>query len=142
MIGHISGMPDEEVSDEADEYALFHIGNSDIYQSNTEKQKLKYTCEVSVISRVTLGKLQAGTAKLVLDTKKKLILSIYSGETISIEIAGVVQVEVCYKDQKEKLSLVVTEGNGPSLLGKDWMQKLRLHWCKIFAVKKVEIEAK
>ena len=50
---------------------------------------------------------------------RKPILSTYSGETISIEIADVVHLhlEVCYKDQREKLPLVVTEGNGPSLLG-------------------------
>ena len=47
-IGHISSISDKEVSDEADEYALFHTGNSDIFQSNTENQKLKYTCEVSI----------------------------------------------------------------------------------------------
>ena len=49
---------------------------------------------------------------------RKPILSTSSGETISIEIADVVHlhVEACYKDQREKLPIVVTEGNGPGLL--------------------------
>ena len=46
---------------------------------------------------------------------------------------GVIKVEVQYKDQCEKLQLVVARGNGPSLYGRDWLMKLCLDWTQLCA---------
>ena len=48
---------------------------------------------------------------------------------------GVGEVEVTYKDQEMKLSLTVVEGNVPTLLGRDWLEKLKLCWCELFPLK-------
>ena len=36
-------------------------------------------------------------------------------------------------EQEEQLPLVVVAGEGPSLLGRDWLSKLKLDWKTIFS---------
>ena len=45
-----------------------------------------------------------------------------------MEVQGSVTVKVTYGSQQETLPLLVVAGDGPSLLGRDWLQKLRLDW--------------
>ena len=61
-----------------------------------------------------------------------LILKTYTGE--SIQIVGNLHVRVQYGDQFAKLVLVVVEGDGPSLLGRNWLKYLRLDWSRIAQV--------
>ena len=44
---------------------------------------------------------------------------------------GVISVQVEVNNQKEQLDLLVVPGNGPSLLGRDWLSCLRLDWAHI-----------
>ena len=39
-----------------------------------------------------------------------------------------VEVDVEYGDQQAKLNLVIVEGKGPSLLGRDWLRVIHLEW--------------
>ena len=48
-----------------------------------------------------------------------------------MSVVGELQIKVQYGEQTETLKLIVVSGRGPSLLGRDWMQKLRLHWQNI-----------
>ena len=54
----------------------------------------------------------------------------YSGQSISA--LGKVNIQVQYRDQNEVLDLYVIEGNNASLLGRDWLYKIRLDWQIIF----------
>ena len=47
---------------------------------------------------------------------------------------GQVDVEVHYRSYKGILKLYVVEGNGPTLLGRDWLAKIQLDWSSIKAV--------
>ena len=58
-----------------------------------------------------------------------LPMQTYLGEPITV--AGQMQVEVRYGEQKETLPLVVVEGRGPSLFGRQWLTKIRLNWQSI-----------
>ena len=40
-------------------------------------------------------------------------------------------VSVCYGDQQVTLPLVVIKGNGPSLFGRNWLEKIKLNWPEI-----------
>ena len=46
-------------------------------------------------------------------------------------MVGEARVEVVYEKQKEKLPLIVVEGNGPTLFGRDWLTHFTLNWKKI-----------
>ena len=50
-------------------------------------------------------------------------MHLYSGEAILA--VGKVDVEVQYQGQQAKLSLIVVEGDGPSLFGCDWLSAIR-----------------
>ena len=57
------------------------------------------------------------------------VLKTYTGEVIRVK--GMIDVDVIYKDQKASLSLIVTLGRGPSLLGRDWLKTFRLDWNQL-----------
>ena len=50
---------------------------------------------------------------------------------------GEAQVTVAYRDQVATLPLLVVEGSGPSLFGRNWLRKIQLDWSE---VKKVTME--
>ena len=56
-------------------------------------------------------------------------LKTYSGE--AIPVLGSREVEVKYKDQVARLPLIIVKGVGTSLLGRNWLQTLRLDWHEI-----------
>ena len=47
---------------------------------------------------------------------------------------GTWDAEVKYNSQTNKLSVIVLEGAGPSLLGRDWLQCVRIDWKSLFVV--------
>ena len=53
-------------------------------------------------------------------------LRTYSGE--ELEVIGSISIQVNYEDQLEELPLLVIRGTGASLLGRNWLQKIRLNW--------------
>ena len=48
-----------------------------------------------------------------------------------LEILGSIEVLVQYQGQEEHLPLLVVAGTGPTLLGRDWLLKLRLDWSRL-----------
>ena len=76
------------------------------------------------------------TRKTLFPTQKvyklDLILKTYTGDPIGI--IGQLRVRVHHGDQFAKLILVVAEGSGLSLLGRNWLKCLRLHWSRIAQV--------
>ena len=56
-------------------------------------------------------------------------LQTYSREPI--KVVGSVDVQVCYANQTAPLTLVVVKGEGPTLLGRNWLEKIKLNWGQI-----------
>ena len=56
-------------------------------------------------------------------------LQTYSKEPIPV--VGATQVHVAYEGQTATLPLVVVKGKGPTLLGRNWLSKIRLNWSQI-----------
>ena len=77
---------------------------------------------VSLISRTTKEKLFP-QAKLL---PSKVILQTYTTERI--DVIGVMKVRVKYGIFDDMLELLVVEGKGPALMGRDWLQVVRLDW--------------
>ena len=56
-------------------------------------------------------------------------LHMYTKE--SIDVVGSMRAEVCYEGQNKTLTLYVVTGEGPSLLGRDWLTELQLNWHEL-----------
>ena len=48
-----------------------------------------------------------------------------------IKVVGCFDSQVCYKSQVAKLPIIVVEGSGPDLLGRNWLKYLVLDWHEI-----------
>ena len=77
------------------------------------------------------------------ETRKKLLptstlnsatvrLRTYTGEMI--KVLGQIDADVVYEGQQKPLKLMVVAGQGPSLLGRNWLQHIILNWKQIKAV--------
>ena len=44
---------------------------------------------------------------------------------------GSVEVDVAYQGQTAQLPLVVVKGGGPTLMGRNWLNKIVLNWNEI-----------
>jgi hypothetical protein len=61
------------------------------------------------------------------------MLITYTGELM--DVIGSFDVDVCYKDQGPySLVLTVVAGNGPCLIGRDWLKVFQLDWSSIFSI--------
>ena len=56
-------------------------------------------------------------------------LRTYTGE--SIKVLGCISVKVCHNSQEKCVPLLVVSGEGPSLLGRDWLEQLKLDWTSV-----------
>ena len=66
--------------------------------------------------------LQSSSIQLKTNTNEKL------------SVLGQHDATVRYRDQVQKLMITVVDGDGPSLLGRDWLKQLRLNWAQISMV--------
>ena len=57
-----------------------------------------------------------------------------------VEVLGGLDVDVLYRDQIAKLPLLVIEGSGPNLFGRDWLARLKLDWKAIYVVNSHPVE--
>ena len=51
-----------------------------------------------------------------------------------IAVLGKATVTVKYKERTKQLPLNIIGANGPSLMGRDWLTKLKLNWKDIFSL--------
>ena len=60
----------------------------------------------------------------------RIKLTTYTGEYIPIQ--GALDVEVEHNGVSERVQLIVTKGKGPSLLGRNWLERLRIDWKGVY----------
>ena len=89
---------------------------------------------VTIISERTW---QAKMAAVPLQ-KSGILLKMYTGERL--KVLGEAQVQVTYNTQQAQLPIVVVEGNGPSLFGRNWLKAIQLNWKYIKHIS-TELEA-
>ena len=66
----------------------------------------------------------------------KVKLKVYNG--VQIPVYGEVWLPVVYHQQKGVLPLIVVDGDGPPLLGRNWLKEVELNWHNIFLVCKTD----
>ena len=86
---------------------------------------------VSIASLHTFESLREGESTLEL-REPNVRLQTYTGE--SIKVCGHTEVQVTHNGQTRSLPLVITQGDGPTLLGRNWLEALQLDWHTIFRV--------
>ena len=70
--------------------------------------------------------------------QSQLRLCIYSGEPL--EVMGSLRVRVRHGGQDFNLSLTVVKRNGPSLLGRDWLEHLQIDWEQVHQISTSALE--
>ena len=79
----------------------------------------------SIVSEATFERLWV-TGQAPCLRPSTLALSTYTGE--KLDVKGTAKVTVRYGSQHAELDLTVVAGAGPSLLGRDWLQVIKLDW--------------
>ena len=123
--------PQEDSS--SDEYFLHNLGEKSSHPIMVSILANGTPLEMEVDTGADISIISDETRKALFPTQKvyksDLILKTYTGEPI--QIIGNLHMQVHYGEQFAKLVLVVVEGNGPSLLGRNWLKYLRLDWSQI-----------
>ena len=129
-----NAVPDAE---ETHEYSLFYTQGQNTpapilvtlkVNGSDLEMELDTGATLSVISEQTYHKLfPTGKAPTLRNVTTQL--TTYTGE--AIEILGEIEVTVQYKGQEKKLNLLVVTGEGPSLLGRDWLTHIKLDWSQL-----------
>ena len=127
---------DQQPVEDDKEYTMFHVYSgsyrADVkVNGNSLSMEIDTGASVSIVSKQTLETVHEGTTSLVLK-ESAVKLQTYTGEVIGV--CGSTMVPVEHNGQTVTLPLIVTVGNGPSLLGRDWLSVLRLDWRSIFSV--------
>ena len=101
---------------------------------SVEVDRQPLTMEIDTGALLSL--VSSATYKRLWPTKKlresHVKVRTYSGEPIGV--LGSMEVQVQYQDQDITLPLTVVEGDGQSLLGRDWLQHIRLDWSQVHSV--------
>lgn len=71
--------------------------------------------------------------------QSQLRLCTYSGEPL--EVMGSLPVVVQHGGQEVHLPLVIVKGNGPSLLGRDWLSHLKIKWDQVRQISASALES-
>ena len=88
--------------------------------------------EVSVMSEEVFSKL---FPKQELNSSRSQLQSYTDGR---IPVCGETTVQVQYQAQSARLPIIVVKGDQPSLLGRNWLQHLKLDWKSNAAVSRVQ----
>ena len=89
---------------------------------------------MSVMSETTFNQLWPGRCLSATDVR----LCSYTKEPISV--LGCVEVKILYHNQTANLPLLVVEGRGPSLFGRNWLKEITLNWKFIHQIANNELE--
>ena len=134
---YVSTLPDDSGSEE---FQLLTVGADSSRPIKVEVQvngkpvpmEVDTGAAVSIISESTLRTLFPDSNL----QHSSLVLRTYSNE--HLKVLGELPVDVCYDSQSASLSLAVVAGNGPTLLGRNWLKKIRLNWRQIATVSSVK----
>ena len=81
-----------------------------------------------VMSEEMFAKLHSN-GKLPKLQKTETVLHTYTGE--KVKPRGSLDVMVSYENKEYKLPLLIVQGHGPALLGRNWLNKITLNWHAI-----------
>ena len=129
----------EEAVSSGDEYFLHNVIGSSSKPLRVVLTVNGKLLEMELDTGADLSIISEETRKTLLPNlkihKSTVSLKTYTGEPI--KLVGNLHVRVQYQGQQARLVLIVVEGNGPSLLGRNWLKYLRLDWSTIARIHRV-----
>ena len=124
----------------SDEYELHHLGKRSSEPVQVQMIINGKRLDMEVDTGAALSLISESKRRAIFPNEKlrpaNLILKTYTNEPI--EVMGTLNVHVQYEGQLKKLMLVVIAGDGPSLLGRNWLNHIVLNWKKVFAVRTLQ----
>jgi hypothetical protein len=90
---------------------------------------------LSVMSENTYNQLWNGHGPTPRPTQVKL--KTYTGEPLQVK--GRIDVTVRYNGHTETIGILVIAGSGPTFMGRDWLQKIRLDWNTLYNVRQSNV---
>ena len=124
---------EEEVDEQEGVYTMFQLreGKQEPYYvtvaANNEPLKMEIDtgAAISVISEATYKQAWKEDRMPTLHPSK-MRLRTFTGKEVTV--VGALMVEVEHGQEKKQLPLIVAKGQTPSLLGRNWLAKLKLDW--------------
>ncbi|KAL3974523.1 interleukin 1 receptor-like 1 [Sarotherodon galilaeus] len=117
---HLQSIAPEE--DECPIYATIQVNGKEL------QMEVDTGASASVISQATYHSLWHSVGAPA-HQETEISLRQYTGECILL--LGAIEVHAAYQGQETAATLLVVKGEGPSLLGRDLLQKIRLNWREI-----------
>jgi len=118
-----------ETSTQADEYPLHNVDSPAatkpllievLINNQSISMEVDTGSAVTLVSEYTFKNKWPDTPLQTSSIK----LHTYTNE--SLQVLGQIEAKVEYNKQKAQLPLIVVEGNGPSLFGRDWLSQIHL----------------
>ena len=128
---------EEEAEEEVESnYTIYSLGRQKtepyvvevLLNEESVKMEVDTGAAMSVISEDTFRALKKKYPCLEL-CESKVRLHTYTGE--QVKVAGQFKTSVKYEEQ-EIVPVLVIQGKGPNLIGRNWLQKIKLNWRNIF----------
>ena len=121
-------------SDTDPAYSLFNVTHTSIkpllvtveLNESPVDMEVDTGASMSLISKITYDKLWPNLTTTPPLQKSDILFQTSTGE--HLDVVGSVFVDVTYKEYIAHLPLTVVAGRGPSLLGWDWLQHIKLDW--------------
>jgi len=115
----------ESAEDSSNDFVVYRIGDWEHNWKSTVKQltmEVDTGAAISIISKSTRKKVSSKVSLQRTSVKMRT----YTDEPISV--LGEMHVIVTYRESTHNLTRYVVPGNGPSLLGRNWLQHIHLDW--------------
>ena len=92
--------------------------------------------DVTVINSKQFEQIQQGCQQLQLTPESMPNLRTYFGKMI--QTVGSVTVDVHHQENSYQLPCLVVQGTGPNLIGRDWLEHLKLDWSTVHHIDSVD----
>ena len=117
-------------------YSLFILGSKRPSPYKVQLSVGGQALEMEVDTGASLSVISDGTYKNLVSEnrappleKSGIVLRTYTGEEVKPE--GACTVDVDYEGGKYSLPLLVVSGEGSALLGRNWLEEIKLNWPRI-----------
>ncbi|KAK2571652.1 hypothetical protein P5673_003020 [Acropora cervicornis] len=110
-----------------------------LFTAEDSRKKRHASIQVSVMLDQKSCEMQLDTGATVSILPKTLYDQQFNQWPLrSIKVYGEVWLPVVYDQQKRVFPLIVVVGDGPPLLGRNWLKEVQLNWHNIFLVSKTD----